>query len=273
MEESPGTRRGPGKRRLGVLRRTVGLLLALSLRAWAEPDYRLDSFQNTPPSSVPGQARGVLWQDEPGGPLRFSVDSHLVSNVYRLDPKVKGAKLFQVDSQGHKIALTSGFRSLLAQDLGKDAPRYALVDLEVNDGKGMRGLNGMLASRWQRLQPELVARVASLDKDVDKIAATLQSRIHPYFEQKLKGRETRRTEMTWLTQEKLLLVREARSVSGLIAPGNAHERRLRGQRWEVPYLTVVYRLKPDGSVISRKIVEPGEPVATARRYNPGGSPW
>ena len=275
MEEPSRAGRRPGEWREQVLKWALGLGLGfmVTLAACAEPDYHLDSLQSAPPAALPGAAQGVLWQDEPGGPLRFSIDFHLVSNVYREDPKLKGPRQFQVDNQGHKVTLKAGFRNLQPADLGKDAPRYAFVELEINDGKGMRGLNGMLVSRWHRLDKGLVARISTLDKDVDKLAAGLQAKIQPFFAQKLKGRDVHHMEITWLSGEKALLVRQARSVSGRIAPGNSHERRLRGQLWEVPYLTVVYRLKPDGTLLSRQIVEPGDPVASAKRYNPGGSPW
>ena len=265
-------------------------------------DYRYGSLAQKPPSSLPGRARGVLLQTEHGGPLRFSRDGFVVPNVYVIAPSDKTPHDFQVNGRGDKLHLSTGFRSMVPTDVDPSSPAYSLVDIEVNQGKGVQGLNGILVGRCHPLALKLTRRVAQLERDVDRVARGYQAQIRPYFdhakkapdpghpkagggsEGPLEGRrgeneagkfhEIRAVEATWLSDANAVQLRFARSLAGRgsIAP-TGHRHGPRWQMWEVPYLTVCYRLAPDGHVITRVVVPPGDPVATARKYNPGGSPW
>jgi hypothetical protein len=247
-------------------------LLVLLAEPGRGQDFQLGSLTHTAPASLPGHTRGILCQTDPGGPLRFSRDGFVMPNVYVLSSKDQAPHDFQYDARGDKIHLASGFRAMMPSDLSPSAPAYALADVLVNQGKGAQGLNGMLVSRCRPLKLDLSARIAALGHDVDRLARSYRSRIQPFFHQKEKGREERLTEATWLPSAHAVQVRFARSVSGRKAATDIKHGH-RWLMWSVPYLTVCYRIRLDGHLISRVVVPPGDPRATARKYNPGGSPW
>ena len=256
----------------GFLALSLLLCMLASSAVTAEDDFRMGALKNQAPPSLPGKVTGLLWQDEKNGPLRFSLDLYVVPNVYWEDPTQNRDGDFQVDAKGGKIPLRHGFRSMRAADLGQDRPRYALVELEVNQGRGMQGLNGMLVSRVRRLDKGLSQSVAALDRDVDRIAAGYRERIQSFFKQKCSGRDLHLVQPTWLSDAQAIQVRQARSVTGRHLDGGSRTGR-HLQIWEVPYLTVCYHIRPDGGRISRKVVAPRDPISTAREYNPAGSPW
>lgn len=255
----------------------VGSGLGQAARAVPNPTPASQNFELGAPSlklpvSLPGRVRGVLYQDGPGGALSFSRDGLVVSNLYWPDPKLKGPGQFQVDGRT-KIHLSGGFRRMLASDASAHPARFLVADLEINQGRGMHGLNGMLVDRCHPIKLDLTARVNALEHQVDGLAHKFEPRIRPFFHQARAGRDLRLTQVTWISAAAQIQVRFARLVSGRDKPSDVGRDRRHFNTWQVPYLTVCYRLRPDGRVISRAVVPPGDPLTTARNYNPGGSPW
>lgn len=248
--------------------------------ALAEPvgDYETCALDRHTVPVLPGHTVGVFFVD-PGNLVRFTQDGQVMPNVYVLDRSVARKSEFAVGS-GDKIEVPFAVRAMRPDDLGSDRPAEILARIEINRGRGVHGLNGMLVTGWTRLDghdgrvalPLLVAR---LTKQVNALATAFQTRIAPFFSQKRKGREARAVQVTWQVKTAQLRVRFSRAVFG-------HDI-LRVQRvgasprmhyyWEVPFLTVCWHCKVDGKVLAREVVPPGDPLATARKYNSGGSPW
>jgi hypothetical protein len=250
----------------------VVLMLSLSATVSAAPDYDVCALSKTLLPGTAGHATGILFEESPNGPIRFSVDGYVMPNVYILDAHIKGPATFQMGQRG-KLELKSGYRAIRRSDLGPGAPPYALVEAEINGGKGVQGMNGMLITHLSILDPELPAQVAALSHDADKVAASLHSKIAPYFQQKPAGHDRRSIEMTYMAINDSIQVRFARVLSARSFVRVPGQRRPLMRFWSVPYLTVCYHIDRHGKQLDRTIAPPGNPVETAKRYNPGGSPW